>query len=81
MDPPNHMKQRSMVEPMFTSVAVDKLRPHIQKTVDSILEKMIAEGNGKADLVDKFAIPIPSYVSSSPEARHWKIIAPVSDCE
>ncbi|OAL45605.1 cytochrome P450 55A3 [Pyrenochaeta sp. DS3sAY3a] len=62
MDPPNHMKQRSMVEPMFTSAAVDKLRPHIQKTVDSILEKMIAEGNGKADLVDKFAIPIPSYI-------------------
>lgn len=63
------MKQRSMVEPMFTWDAVEKLRPHIQKTVDSILEKMIAEGNGKADLVDRFAIPVPSYVGGPAKAK------------
>ncbi|KAF2020184.1 cytochrome P450 [Aaosphaeria arxii CBS 175.79] len=63
MDPPDHMQQRSMVEPLFDAAAVEKLRPHIQKTADTLLDKMIAEGCEKpVDLVEKFALPLPSYI-------------------
>jgi nitric oxide reductase len=52
-----------MVEPLFTKETVNKLRPHIQETVDSLLAKMTQAGPGKGvDLVEKLALPVPSYV-------------------
>jgi fungal nitric oxide reductase len=40
------------------------MRPQIQKTVDDLLDALIKEGGDKPiDLVDKFALPVPSYVS------------------
>ncbi|RDL29890.1 Uncharacterized protein BP5553_10517 [Venustampulla echinocandica] len=62
MDPPEHMQQRSMVEPLFTKDQINKLRPSIQKTVDSLLADMIKEGGQKpVDIVEKFALPVASY--------------------
>lgn len=53
-----------MVEPFFTRQHVESLRPYIQKTVDELLDAMIAKGCEKpVDLVEKFALPVPSYVS------------------
>lgn len=70
MDPPEHMQQRSMVESLFNWDAVAKLRPHIQATVDQLLDKMASESDGKpVDLVDKFALPVPSYVSLKERRR------------
>ena len=61
-----------MVEPLFIKEHIQTLRPYIQKTVDDLLDAMIAKGCEKpVDLVDKFALPVPSYVcnvSSSVEA-------------
>ncbi|PVI02845.1 cytochrome P450 [Periconia macrospinosa] len=63
MDPPDHMRQRSMVEPLFTREAVDKMRPYIQKTVDTLLDGIISEGGSKpVDIIEKFALPVPSYI-------------------
>jgi len=62
-----------MVEPLFTSEAVAKLRTHIQKTVDNLLDKMIKEGSSQpVDLVEKFALPLPSYVSP-PLTKNWQL--------
>lgn len=62
MDPPQHMQQRGMVEPLFTKEHIDGLRPHIQQTVDSLLDAMIREGGEKpVDIVEKFALPVASY--------------------
>lgn len=53
-----------MVEPLFTPEHVEAMRPHIQQTVDSLLDAMIKEARGKpVDIVEKFALPVPSYVS------------------
>lgn len=39
------------------------MRPHIQKTVDTLLDAMIEEGGAKpVDFVNKFALPVPSYI-------------------
>ena len=63
MDLPAHMTQRSMVSSLFNRKAVSKLTPHIQSTVDKLLDRMIAEGCDKpVDLVEKFALPVPSYI-------------------
>lgn len=53
-----------MVEPLFTKEEIDKMRPRIQQTVDSLLEDMVKEGGEKpVDIVEKFALPVASYVS------------------
>ncbi|KAH6682981.1 cytochrome P450 [Halenospora varia] len=63
MDPPEHMQQRGMIESLFTKEAISNLRPHIQKTVDDLLDTMVKEGGSTpVDIVEKFALPVPSYI-------------------
>lgn len=52
-----------MVEPIFIQEHVETLKPYIQKTADQLLDAMIQGGCDKpVDLVEKFALPLPSYV-------------------
>jgi len=54
-----------MIEPIFTREQIDKMRPHIQKTVDTLLDDMIKNGcKTPVDVVEKLALPVASYVSS-----------------
>lgn len=54
---------RSMVAPLFTKEHVETMKPYIQKTVDDLLNKMLANGcKEPVDLVENFALPVPSYV-------------------
>ncbi|KAH8899964.1 cytochrome P450 [Thozetella sp. PMI_491] len=64
MDAPDHMRQRGMVEPLFVADHIRTLQPYIQKTVDDLLDELISNGcaNGPVDLVEKFALPVPSYI-------------------
>lgn len=72
MDPPAHTKQRNMVASHFSQSSVDALRPQIQKTVDMLLDQMIAKGSSvPLDLVENFSLPVPSFVG---------LISSVLDC-
>lgn len=52
-----------MVESFFTPEHVESIKPYIQKTIDDLLDDMIAKGcDEPVDLVEKFALPVPSYV-------------------
>lgn len=63
MDPPDHMNQRGMVEPIFSKEGVEKMKPYINKTVDNLLSDMIKAGcKEPVDLVEKFSLPVPSYI-------------------
>ncbi|KAL2167877.1 hypothetical protein VTG60DRAFT_664 [Thermothelomyces hinnuleus] len=64
MDPPEHMRHRSMAESWFTPEKVKSMRPYIDKTVNDLLDRMKAKGcaNGPVDLVEEFALPVPSYI-------------------
>ncbi|BDD63563.1 hypothetical protein MAP00_008438 [Monascus purpureus] len=63
MDPPAHMRQRSMATPFFTIEHIEAMRPEIQRVVDFFLDKMVKDGCTKpVDLVEKFSLPIPSYI-------------------
>ncbi|GJC87448.1 cytochrome P450 55A3 [Colletotrichum liriopes] len=63
MDPPAHMQQRSMVEPLFVRDHINSMRPYVQKTVDKLLDQMVKRGcDEPVDLIENFALPVPSYI-------------------
>ncbi|TQK44488.1 pentalenic acid synthase [Streptomyces sp. SLBN-118] len=61
VDDPEHGVQRRMLIPSFTLRRATALRPQIQRTVDRLLDTMIAQGP-PAELVSAFALPVPSMV-------------------
>ncbi len=53
-----------MVEPFFGRKAIENMRPSIQKIVDDCLDKMIKGGYKEpVDLVENFALPVPTQVA------------------
>ncbi|KAH6972413.1 cytochrome P450 55A3 [Ilyonectria sp. MPI-CAGE-AT-0026] len=63
MDLPAHTIQRGMVEPLFVKEHIEGMKPYIQKTVDDLLDEMVRKGCSEpVDIVDKFALPVPSYI-------------------
>jgi pentalenic acid synthase len=61
VDDPEHHAQRRMLVPSFTLKRIGALRPGIQETVDRLLDRM-AEQGPPAELVNDFALPVPSMV-------------------
>ncbi|MGW7237968.1 cytochrome P450 [Streptomyces sp. NPDC054804] len=61
LDDPEHQTQRRMLIPDFTLKRATGMRPAIQRIVDELLDRMIAQGP-PADLVSAFALPVPSMV-------------------
>ncbi|MGH8875929.1 MAG: cytochrome P450 [Stackebrandtia sp.] len=62
-DPPDHTRLRKMLTPEFTMRRLRRLVPRIEEIVADRLDAIEAAGDG-ADLVDLFAVPIPSLVIS-----------------
>src|SRR6478609_5017030 len=61
MDDPEHARQRRMVTAPFTIKRVEAMRPAVQKIVDGLIDDLLA-GPPRADLVQAFALPVPSLV-------------------
>ncbi|WP_030607233.1 cytochrome P450 [Streptomyces fulvoviolaceus] len=61
VDDPEHRTQRRMMVPSFTLRRAAELRPQIQRIVDGLLDAMIEQGP-PAELVNAFALPVPSMV-------------------
>ncbi|MFH8727491.1 cytochrome P450 [Streptomyces termitum] len=60
-DDPEHNAQRRLLIPSFSLKRTDGLRPRIQATVDRLIDAMEAAGP-PAELVEAFALPVPSIV-------------------
>ncbi len=60
-DPPYHTRLRKMLTPEFTMRRLNRLKPRIVAIVDQQLDA-IEQAGQPADLVDTFAMPIPSLV-------------------
>jgi hypothetical protein len=60
-DDPEHARQRRMVTAAFSIKRVDALRPAIQRIVDELIDELLA-GPKPVDLVQAFALPVPSLV-------------------
>jgi cytochrome P450 len=61
LDPPEHQRLRRMLTPEFTHRRMMRLQPRIVEIVEAQLDAMAAAGS-PADLVEFFALPIPSLV-------------------
>ncbi|MEV6346500.1 cytochrome P450 [Actinoplanes sp. NPDC051851] len=61
MDDPEHARLRRMVTAPFAIKRVEALRPVVQEIVDDLIEEMLA-GPNPVDLVEAFALPVPSLV-------------------
>ncbi|MEV6606170.1 cytochrome P450 [Kutzneria sp. NPDC051319] len=59
-DPPNHTRLRRLVTKAFTSRAVSRLRPQIERIVDELLDGI----DGETELIESFAFPLPIAVIS-----------------
>ncbi|MCK7624778.1 cytochrome P450 [Streptomyces sp. RS10V-4] len=64
VDDPEHNTQRRMLIPSFSLKRTAALRPEIQRIVDELLDRMLAQGP-PAELVTAFALPVPSMVICS----------------
>jgi cytochrome P450 len=59
-DPPDHTRLRRLVLKAFTSRAVERLRPGIERITDELLDNLErAAADGPVDLVEFFAMPLP----------------------
>ncbi|MFF5979504.1 cytochrome P450 [Streptomyces olindensis] len=61
MDAPEHAEHRRMLAGEFTVKRLNAWRPGIEKVVNQFLDEMISKGR-PADLVQEFALPVPSMV-------------------
>jgi cytochrome P450 len=61
MDDPEHRRLRRMVTAPFAVRRVRAMRPAIQEIVDGLIDDMLA-GPNPTDLVEAFALPVPSLV-------------------
>ncbi|MCI2423015.1 cytochrome P450 [Saccharopolyspora sp. K220] len=61
MDDPEHAAQRRLLTADFMVKKMESLRPRIQQIVDELLDEMLA-GPKPVDLVQAFALPVPSLV-------------------
>ncbi|HEY2734336.1 MAG TPA: cytochrome P450 [Polyangiales bacterium] len=62
-DPPNHTRLRRLVSKGFTPPAMERLRPHVQKLVDELIDRVIERGrSGELDVIADLAHPVPSTV-------------------
>src|SRR5271165_5603572 len=74
-DPPDHTRLRRLVSKAFTPRAVQALEPRVTGLVDDMLDA--AERQGRVDLVDGLAFPLPFAVIAemlgTPPADHERI--------
>ncbi|WP_410570178.1 cytochrome P450 [Amycolatopsis sp. cmx-4-61] len=63
MDGPEHLRLRRMLIGEFTVRRVEALRPSIERTAAELLDELTA-GPQPADLVERYALPLPSIVIS-----------------
>lgn len=57
LNPPEHSRQRKLVNRGFTPRRVEALRPHVVELTDECLDRI--SGRGEADVMDLLAFPLP----------------------
>jgi len=59
-DPPDHTRLRALVQKSFTTRQLERTRPRIEETIDSLLDAV--EERGECDFIRDFAFPLPAFV-------------------
>ncbi|WP_246235585.1 cytochrome P450 family protein [Streptomyces boluensis] len=61
-DPPDHTRLRRLVAREFSPRRIAALGPRVQRITDELLDAMLADGAGRADLVAALGFPLPMTV-------------------
>jgi len=60
LDPPDHTRLRALVSQAFTPRTVERLRPHVERLLDGLLDDIDARPDAPpADLMQAVAFPLP----------------------
>jgi cytochrome P450 len=57
MDPPEHPRLRKLVSKAFTPRYIERLKPLVEETIDSLIDSMLERG--KADIIEDLAFALP----------------------
>jgi cytochrome P450 len=60
IDPPDHVKFRRLLDPLFSPKEVAKLEPQVRRLVNELIDEF--EASGECEFSDQFAIPLPCTV-------------------
>src|SRR5262249_6767210 len=60
-DPPDHTRLRKLAAAAFAPRRIETLRPHVQQFTGDLLDRLAA-GGSEADLVARYAFPLPIQV-------------------
>src|SRR5450432_785045 len=60
IDPPDHVKFRRLLDPLFSPKEVAKLEPEVRRLVNELIDEF--EATGECEFSDEFAIPLPCTV-------------------
>src|SRR5215469_9759957 len=75
-DAPEHTRLRKLMNKGFSPIAIESLRPQVERIVDRLLIPL--RRNDRIDILPQFAHPLPAYVIaellSVPESQHQQFI-------
>ena len=60
IDPPEHLKYRKLLDPLFAPRQMARLEPQIRQQVNELVDRFV--GRGSCDFTNEFAIPLPSII-------------------
>ncbi len=60
LEPPNHTRIRGLIQKAFMARQIERLRGRVETLTHQLIDEM--EGQGQANLLDKFATTIPVFV-------------------
>jgi cytochrome P450 len=73
LDPPRHGPLRRVASPKFTPKAMRARREGIERLAAELVDRVVADGSGEIDFVDRIAAPFPLSVIA------WTLGAPQED--
>src|SRR2546430_7173507 len=74
-DPPDHDRLRGLVQSSFTPKHLESSRERIQRTVDALLDGVVARG--AMDFIRELAFPLPAIVIAGPMGAPEEDIEPI----
>ncbi len=64
LDPPAHTRLRKLAAPAFMPARISVLRDHIEKIATQLIDRVVARGTGRMELLADFAEPLPAIVTA-----------------
>jgi cytochrome P450 len=81
-DPPRHTQLRNLTSKAFTPKSIAEMEPRIREITHGLLDRMIENGQGRAELMDEFCVQLPTRLIADMlgvPGEHYKLFKAWSD--